>query len=351
MSTSNVIDALAASSIQNNLSSDQLTASGISTNYTPPTGVSYTDNLNNILNYTTIKRACCVNKGRLGSTTTTYPVTVRIPTPTGYVYDNNDPRTTVWQKYGYIDKTINIPDALCSTYAPNYQYGTDKCDNFMGLYCKNIWNFYTDEVSQAGSVISDDEFAQYKPECACYMPQPSYITGAVAPACWAPGCDPNNNQCYQDANSRQKCSVTICTSNFNASSINAGGATTINSKVTQECGNQVNQSPTSGTTGNTSNTSNNTSNNNTSTNNTSNNNTSTNNTSNNTSNTSTNNTSGGTSGGSSGSSGTSGGSNTPPTSSSNNTMTYFAYGCGILIILILLFCCYKSLSGSKKKHK
>lgn len=247
MNVSGFIDALSASELKNNLSLDQLTTSGIATNYIPPTGVSYTDNLNNILNKTTIKRACCINKGRQGTTSSSYPVTVRIPTPAGYVYDETDPRNTIWKKYGYIDKTINIPDSMCTSLVPNYQYGTDKCDNFMGLYCKNIWNFYEDEVKQIGSKIDEDEFNKYKPECSCYMPQPSYITGAVAPACWAPGCDPNNNQCYQDANSRQKCNVTICTTNFNASNINAGGSATINSKVSQECGNPVNK-PTQSTT-------------------------------------------------------------------------------------------------------
>jgi hypothetical protein len=255
MSILSGIDALAASTMKNNLSPAQLTTAGIKTNYTPPDGVPYNDNLNNILNHTTIKRACCINKGRAGSTITSYPITVRIPKPTGYVYDIKDPRTETWKKYGYIDKTINIPDSVCTSYAPNYSYSSDKCDNFMGLYCKNIWEFYSDEIktnyaldsvaldadkSKTPYILDAVEFSDYKPECACYIPQPSYITGAVAPTCWAAGCDPNSNQCYQDANSRQKCGVTICTSNYNVNTIDAGRDVSLSSTTIQQCGNQVN---------------------------------------------------------------------------------------------------------------
>jgi hypothetical protein len=146
-----------------------------------------------------------------------------------------------WKKFGYIDKTITVPKSMCGNLGGTFDYNSNPCQDFMALYCNNVKAFYKDEVTTLGGKYSDDEFASYKPECACYGDQPPYLTGALPAVCFAPGCDPNNNQVFQDTNSRKNCTVTICQSNFNASGLSAGGNANINSKVNQQCGNQINK--------------------------------------------------------------------------------------------------------------
>jgi hypothetical protein len=240
---SETVDALVYASIPNNLSGNQLNSSGLATKLTISDPQETNKILSEMLDETTIKRACCINKNRAGNTSDKYPVTVRIPTPKDYQYGSN-PLSEVWQKFNYIDKTVYIPASMCdelnTSTGKQYDNTTQTCQDFMALYCANVNAFYTDEVNTLGTPYSDDEFANYKPECACFAETPSYIQGAIAPACWAVGCDPNSATAFLDTHSRTPCDVTICNSNFNAAGLSVGGSANINSKVTQQCGNQIN---------------------------------------------------------------------------------------------------------------
>lgn len=246
--SNNTIDALVYTGIQNNLTNGQLNSSGLSTKIVPTDPSQTGQFLNGILNQTTIKRACCNNLNRPGVTTDNFPVTVRIPIPANYDFGSN-PLADTWKKFGYIDKTITVPKSMCGNVGGTFDYNSNQCQDFMALYCNNVKAFYKDEVATLGGKYSDDEFANYKPECACYGDQPPYLTGALPAVCFAPGCDPNNNQVFQDTNSRKNCTVTICQSNFNASGLSAGGSANINSKVNQQCGNQINKPGTPGQSG------------------------------------------------------------------------------------------------------
>lgn len=243
MSESN-IDTLAYAYIQNNLTSEQLTSSGLSTKLIISNPSETNQILSEMLDNTTIKRACCINKGRPMITSEQFPVTVRIPTPANYNYGTN-PLSEVWKKFGYIDSTIYIPSSMCDALdaetGNQYNYNSQTCQDFMGLYCANVGAFYNSELKALNSPYDDNEFAQYKPECACFAEMPSYITGAIAAGCWAVGCDPNSNTAFVDTQSRTPCDVTICNTNLNLAGMSVGGAANINSKVSQQCGNQINQ--------------------------------------------------------------------------------------------------------------
>ena len=233
---SDLLDPLVYSGIKNNLTSQQLNDTGLTNSLTQGS------NVNDILNNTTIKRACCIYKNRPNNNESTYTIPVRIPTYTKYT--NNDPLINInlWNKFNYIDKSVKIPKSMCDNF-PGYNYIDTKCQDFMALYCNNVKAFYKKQVESLNLSPSDDEFSKYKPECACYVDQPSYITGAVPAVCFAPGCDPNSSNIFQDSNSRNKCSVTICQASFDAKDVSVGGNANINSKVVQECGNSINKPP------------------------------------------------------------------------------------------------------------
>ena len=235
------LDALVYASIKNNLSVDEIKK--IQGNFDKPTSLSsmtdaeYRDFL---LNNTTIKRACSMYYGKSGIPQDKFTVNVRIPTPAGYVYDESSTRTPTQKKFGYIDKAIDVPASLCETLDPIHKFQNTNADNFMALYCRNAYSFYLSESAEIGSTPTDDEFASfYKPECACYINKPPYISGDGIPAsCFAPGCS-LNDAAYLDPNSRQPCTLTICQSNFNISDVAAGGQVSINTKIAQQCGGEI----------------------------------------------------------------------------------------------------------------
>ena len=116
--SNNIIDALIYTGIKNNLTK---------TNYTPYdlllTKIGSTDDqdrLNNILDYTTIKKACCAAKSPFGKSDK-YETEIHVFDDTG--------------KKPYIKKKILINKTLCEDYKI---YNTQKsCEDFKTLYCEN----------------------------------------------------------------------------------------------------------------------------------------------------------------------------------------------------------------------
>jgi len=238
------IDALVYASIKNNLTSGQLSSTNITTTLNPPDRSKTADFMNSVLDKTVIKKACCINSGREGVTSDKYQVRVKIPVPKDYDYGSN-PDEALWKKFGYIEKTVNVPKSLCSTLDKQYDYNTQNCQNFMKLYCENVKNFYKDEL---GTGKTDEaEFQKYSPECACFADVPKYLqkagssTPTIPPNCYALGCDKDNTNAFIPLGSRTACSATICTANLDMDSLKAGGNVNVNSKVTQNCGPQMSQ--------------------------------------------------------------------------------------------------------------
>ena len=238
------IDALVYASIKNNLTTQQLSDAGMTSRFTVPSGSTLPRFMNDILSNTTIKKACCLKSGRDGNTDDKFSVRVKIPVPKNYNF-NDASEPDIWKKFGYIEKTVNVPKTMCTapTLDVTYGYNEDICQKFMPLYCENVKNFYKDELESIGKKPDPTEFAKYSPECACYADRPKYLQkgGALPAICFADGCDTSNNNVFIDTASRKPCSVTICQSNLDLDSLKAGGNVNVNSKVTQQCGNQLNQ--------------------------------------------------------------------------------------------------------------
>lgn len=237
-----IIDALVYSNLKNNLQGPTLNK--MSSVIISSPGKSINETLDNLLTDTIIKRACCNNHNRIGNEKLDkYVVNVRIPIPKDYDFSNvSDIQAQLYKKFGYIDKPVYVPASMCNKLNGTYDYNSNQCQDFMNTYCNTMNDFYQKEIDKHGGKYSDDEFYNYKPECGCYSKQPSYITGSGVPAvCYAPGCDPSNNNVFVDTNSRKGCSVTICQTNLDTSGLAAGGNVNINSKVAQQCGNQINK--------------------------------------------------------------------------------------------------------------
>ena len=237
--SNNTIDALVYSAIKNNLTVEQMKqvqGSFINTD-SSLTDAQFRDQ---IMDNTTIKRACSMYYGKPGVPQDSFNINVRIPTPEDYQYDNSSVKTPTQKKFGYIDKLVNVPASMCDDLDVTHRYQNSAADDFMSLYCRNMYAFYLEECATLGTTPSDDEFGSfYKPECACYIDKPSYLTGDGIPAtCFAPGCSSNDGS-YLDPNSRNGCSVTICQTNLNLSNVTAGESVNVNSKVSQACGNQI----------------------------------------------------------------------------------------------------------------
>jgi hypothetical protein len=197
--------------------------------------------LNTILSRTSIKRVCCMNKGKADSSVSSYPVTIRIPTPENYDYGNN-PNADMWKKYGYIEKTINVTPEICKLVDPSYNYNSTTCDDFMHLYCKNAKYEFMKGLD--GSAYSNSDFSKYRPECGCFGNKPDYISdsnvgGGVQPSCYLDECDITNTKTYIPIASRPPCTANFCSSLINFKDAQIGGKFDMSSKVVQNCGDYV----------------------------------------------------------------------------------------------------------------
>jgi hypothetical protein len=200
----------------------------------------FQSDLNNIMNNTTIKRACCV-KNTDDDNPDVYKINVKIPVPNDYDFSNiqGEPQMlALQQKLGYIDKEVKVPKSLCNSLS------SDKCDDFMFLYCNNAKQIFKNDINLAGSVFSNDEFLIYAKDCGCFNDPPEFMKNknmsGLPKTCYLNGCDPNNSGVYLDKVSREKpCNTTICSTIFNAENIKAGGSASLNNNVVQNCGEQI----------------------------------------------------------------------------------------------------------------
>ena len=124
-----------------------------------PTGTTgnSADDIDNILDKTTIKRACCSN---------TSNVNVKLPIYPNISFDEFTGGGVIEQKFGFINKTINVPTSSCPT---GYDTGTEmgsSCNTFYRLYCANSRKVYKDKKTSLGENLDLNEFKLYSPDCA-----------------------------------------------------------------------------------------------------------------------------------------------------------------------------------------
>lgn len=208
------------------------------TNFKAQTGTSTTNDLNKLINDTTIKRACCLqNKtdDNLG-----YKVKVKLP----YVAEVVDAMTDVdgttkadWKRLGFMTKEVVVPITMCSNIdGVDYTINTtipgtyDKCDKFMISYCENAKHLYNLDLS--GMPFVDADFMVTTPECGCHIDRPLNFKASVQPACYAGTWCFGNTSAYKDTGTRTSgaCKIQECTSVMNLGDWNSvmGAAITDN---------------------------------------------------------------------------------------------------------------------------
>ena len=185
--------------------------------------------LDDILTRTTIKRACCLNKGKTG-TSSPYIINVRIPVPNSHNF-SKETNADLNKKFNFIEKPVSVQDKFCPD---GYTYKSNKCNNFYGLYCANIRSFYN---TQTNGNWNDLEFSKYKPECACYNREQAAMKGinGAQNNCFMPGCLEGTGA-YLDPTSKDPCSATICSQLIDMNNLKIGGTANIKLNLQNSCG-------------------------------------------------------------------------------------------------------------------
>ncbi len=220
--------------------SNYTTLNTIIPNYNPNDIESTKSAFNTLLQKAPMKIGCCFRgKGDESKRT----VLVRTPL-------NPNDKTVVppFDQYDFKFKSLDIPAGTCPV---NYYGGSDDCNAFFDVYCKNILNEF-----QKNNYKPED-FVKYAPECACYAPrtqvQEVYPVN-TPPACYKNDCNNiENPKAYIDPISRaQPCDLVVCNNIFNTKVGNVGGSVNINAKLANECGKFAPKNDTNATqTGNT----------------------------------------------------------------------------------------------------
>ena len=180
--------------------------------------------VNQLISQTPLKMACCLRKK---GDTGTQNIKVRVPLSPNVASEN-----TMLKKMDFQNDTMQIPLNQCPV---NMYNGSEECDTFYDVYCKNVANYY----KQQG--LDPNDFVNFAPECACYAPTKgtkNYAVPSGIPAkCYKEGCSVDNESAYIDPSSRTgQCNLTVCSSLVNLSGLKAGGNVSVNPVVENNCG-------------------------------------------------------------------------------------------------------------------
>ena len=192
--------------------------------------------LNQIIDKTTIKRACCLKK-QIPEDPNNYVIDVRLPLFNDAKYDPNEPIGKVYSKYKIYDESIKIPKSVCNL----VNTSQTECDNFYEVYCRNLVEEYK---KKNNGKIDYQEFKYYKPECACYADMPVWLKNSVAnpppPKVFLPGCIASFGGAYMDPLSRDPTQInyTFCTANIDLSDFDAGRDIAVKNQLAQQCNSQ-----------------------------------------------------------------------------------------------------------------
>jgi len=212
--------------------------------------------LNELLDNTTVKRACCKNH-KLGDPPKTVVESVRLPIPTGSVPSTTSATGKLQEQFKYMDMDVNvdISDQICGKFTKE----TDKCDDFYATYCGNILGEYLDINGIPKLRAEDyDKYPVYKKECGCYLPIPPEWGVDPDPVCMLQSC--KSPGAYKDPRSRKsQCNMVLCAVNLtvNGEKINS---LDLSDSVSQNCqgktetntSTKVDENTTNNTTNNTS---------------------------------------------------------------------------------------------------
>ena len=236
------VNALVFTSIKNNIPIDhpRFTELAKRANITSLPNAEKTKKIEDLLQNSTIKRACCLAKSGNNANITpdkkNYKIRVKIPLPKDYIPD------PIEKKFGYTTKEVLVPVEYCSKVLPLYDTsGTQsilgECDPFYGAYCENMKYLYN--IENNGQFAST-EFNEYSGECSCHADLPKGIPPGISRSCLLDFCSFDNKPTvYLDSTSREgPCEGTFCNAitNIGNQSASQGGEIAFSNKVTQNCG-------------------------------------------------------------------------------------------------------------------
>ena len=186
--------------------------------------------LDNMVDNTTIKRACCLGKDNID---------VRIPIPKKILNDiesNNfdNANLDLMKSIGFFDKRIEIPKGRCPD---GYSPSSKQCDNFYVVYCKNSLENFKKTLN--GKTYDHDEFIKYKPECGCYGDLSAFgnnIPSTFPRKCVFSGCGPSSPSYVDPSSRKESCSLNVCQSIISAANATVGGNINIKANIAQNCG-------------------------------------------------------------------------------------------------------------------
>lgn len=194
--------------------------------YNPHNDESTKSAFDDVLKNAPLKTGCCF---RTKNDEKERNVLVRIPLNPN---ENVDP---LLKKFDFKFKSLKIPENSCPI---NYYGGSNDCNTFFDVYCKNLLNEFT-KLN-----LPIDNFTKFAPECSCYAPNSNVeniYPPTTPPACYKTNCDNIIDPiAYIDPISRNNsCDLTICNNIFNANNITAGGNVNISAKMESVCGNNL----------------------------------------------------------------------------------------------------------------
>jgi hypothetical protein len=204
--------------------------------------MSKSEAISKILSETTRKRACCMAKSPSGRPNV-YQIDVRIPIPEkNKVYTPNDVGvdSKIKNTFQFTDKTVFFPEEACEKDTTDaYIPRNDNCERFMHTYCTTMNELYRQQVKALGKDYDPVEFANFKPECACYADIPQAVKDInVDKACLVTKECRNGENVYQNNKLYGKsCPSNICSVMINQTDFTAGHDIAAQNYVTQKCSN------------------------------------------------------------------------------------------------------------------
>jgi hypothetical protein len=184
-----------------------------------------------VLDETTIKRACCLTKQQRSTGKLQY-IKVKMPIP----IDITEGNSNIGKKFKFYEKVVQIPVNLCKP-----EWDDNFCDQFYQVYCHNVRNMYENDKTVLGEKYDGAEFAEFAPDCACFGKEikDTLMSQAIPHNCYMYGC--NQNQiAYLDKGSRnldgtaKSCNLTICQSTIDLADISAKDINFVPT-ITQNC--------------------------------------------------------------------------------------------------------------------
>lgn len=218
------------SSITNNiLNNSELTSiasqnSNIFTNINTTTDI--INSINNVLEETPLKLACCKRSQNDTTSKSTNVKTSLSP----YVASENP----LLSNLNYQNKIFTIPENSCPV---NLYKGSENCNAFFSSYCANLYDY----LDSKG--LSNNEKLLQIPECACYFPktkEQQFYPAGTPSICFKDGC--NSSVAYLDPSSikpdgsQVQCDMTVCQNIVNTAGLTAGGSANVSPVLENNCG-------------------------------------------------------------------------------------------------------------------